>query len=110
MEIGDFVEVFVDCPLPVCMDRDVKGLYLRANRGEIDNFTGISDPYEPPTDPEILIRTDQESPEASLKKILTKLAELHYFPGPLVEQLVKGEPDPVKDKKTGKVLGQPWSV
>lgn len=80
MEIGDFVEVFVDCPLPVCMQRDVKGLYLKANRGEIQNFTGISDPYEPPADPDIIVRTDQESPEASLKKILAKLAELRYFP------------------------------
>ena len=110
MEIGDFVEVFVDCPLPVCMQRDVKGLYLRANRGEINNFTGISDPYEPPTDPEIFVRTDQESPEASLKKILAKLAELHYYPRSLVKHLVNDKPDPVKDKKTGRVLGQPWSV
>lgn len=109
-EIVDFVEVFVDCPLSVCMQRDVKGLYLRANRGEIKNFTGISDPYEPPVDPEIFVRTDQESPEASLKKILAKLAELHYVPGSLVEHLVNDEPDPVKDKNTRMVLGQPWSV
>ncbi len=110
MEIGDFVEVFVDCPLPVCMQRDVKGLYLKANRGEIQNFTGISDPYEPPADPDIIVRTDQESPEASLKKILAKLAELHYFPRSLVKHLVNDKPDPVKIKKTGMMLGQPWSV
>ncbi len=110
MEIGDFVEVFVDCPLPVCMQRDVKGLYLKANRGEIKNFTGISDPYEPPADPDIFVRTDQESPEACLKKILAKLAELHYFPRSLVKHLVNDKPDTVKVKKTGMMWGQPWSV
>ena len=110
MEIGDFVEVFVDCPLPVCMQRDVKGLYLKANRGEIKNFTGISDPYEPPADPDIFVRTDQESPEACLKKILAKLAELRYFPRSLVKHLVNDKPDTVKVKKTGMMLGQPWSV
>ena len=110
MEIGNFVEVFVDCPLPVCMQRDVKGLYLKANRGEIQNFTGISDPYEPPADPDIIVRTDQESPEASLKKILAKLAELHYCPGSLIKHLVHDEPEPVEDEKPGKLLCQPWSV
>jgi adenylylsulfate kinase len=110
MEIGDFVEVFVDCPLPVCMERDVKGLYLRANRGEIKNFTGISDPYEPPENPEIFLCTDQESQEISLKKILAKLADLHYISGPLVEQLINDKPNPLEEKTTEMALGQPWSV
>ena len=51
--IGDFVEVFVNAPLAVCEERDVKGLYKRARKGEIKSFTGIDDPYEPPTNPEV---------------------------------------------------------
>jgi len=77
-EIGNFVEVHVNCPLAVCMQRDVKGLYTRAMKGEITNFTGISDPYEPPLNPEIVVNTEKESIEESLNKILTHLASLGY--------------------------------
>ena len=79
-EIKDFVEVFVQCPLQMCIQRDPKGLYAKANSGEIANFTGISDPYEPPEKPEIIVRTDQEKPEESLQKILTELVKLGYIP------------------------------
>src|SRR5215467_2496160 len=65
-----FVEVFVYCPLDVLTKRDVKGLYEKALRGEIANFTGISDPYEAPTSPEIVVRTDKESETESASKIL----------------------------------------
>jgi adenylylsulfate kinase len=58
---GDFVEVFVDTPLEVCERRDPKGLYKKARAGEIKNFTGISDPYEPPESPEIVIRGGDDS-------------------------------------------------
>ena len=78
-EIGNFVEVHVSCPLAVCMQRDVKGLYTRAMKGEITNFTGISDPYEPPTNPEIVVHTEKESIEESLNKILTHLASQGYI-------------------------------
>ncbi|MCU6708263.1 adenylyl-sulfate kinase [Paenibacillus sp. J5C_2022] len=54
-----FMEVFVDCPLSECERRDVKGMYARARSGEISGFTGISDPYEPPLSPEVIIRTDR---------------------------------------------------
>lgn len=78
-EIGRFVEVYVKCPLEVCIARDVKGLYRRALAGEIPNFTGISDPYEEPLHPELVIETDQEGPEVSLRRILAKLEELGYL-------------------------------
>lgn len=64
-----YVEVFVNCPLETCEKRDVKGLYAKARRGEIHNFTGISSPFEQPVDPDIELRTDQYELEESLKKL-----------------------------------------
>lgn len=78
-EIGDFIEVFVKCPLEVCIERDTKGLYQKALAGEIDNFTGISDPYEEPLYPEIILETDKETPEKSAEKVIAKLEELGYL-------------------------------
>ncbi len=77
--IGDFVEVYVDAPLVVCEQRDVKGLYKKARSGELKHFTGIDDPYEPPLHPEVECRTDRESIVESATKILTKLKELGYL-------------------------------
>jgi adenylylsulfate kinase len=74
--IKDFVEVFADAPLDVCEQRDVKGLYAKARAGEIKEFTGIDDPYEPPLNPEVVCRTDRESVEESARKVLDKLVEL----------------------------------
>lgn len=79
-EIGRFIEVYAQCPLQVCIDRDVKGLYAKAIRGEIPNFTGISDSYEPPTNPEIVVATDRMSPQDCLDTILKQLARLNYLP------------------------------
>jgi adenylylsulfate kinase len=73
LEIGRVIEVYVKCPLSVCMQRDVKGLYAKAIKGQIQNFTGISDPYEPPTNPHVVVNTDTESIEESLTKILDGL-------------------------------------
>lgn len=73
---GSFVEVYVQCPLEVCEQRDLKGLYRRARLGEIKNFTGVSDPYEPPVAPEIVVDTAKEEPAESAKKILSTLAVL----------------------------------
>jgi len=72
-KIGDFVEVYVNAPLEVCEQRDVKGLYKKARAGEIKNFTGISDPYEPPINPEIECKTDVESIATCVRRILKKL-------------------------------------
>jgi adenylyl-sulfate kinase len=76
-----FIEVFVKCPLEVLAERDVKGLYKRALAGEIPNFTGVSDPYEEPLAPEIVIDSSAETIDASLDKILAKLRELGYVDG-----------------------------
>jgi adenylyl-sulfate kinase len=70
-----FVEVFVNCPLEVCEERDVKGLYRRARAGEIGQFTGISDPYETPEHAEVVVHTDRETPEESAEAILAFLVE-----------------------------------
>ena len=79
-DIGDdFVEVFVDAPLEVCAERDVKGLYKKAFSGEIPEFTGVSDPYEPPAAPELTLRTDEEEPQESARKVIAKLEELGYL-------------------------------
>jgi adenylylsulfate kinase len=74
-----FIEVFVNAPLETIAARDVKGLYARAQAGEIPAFTGVSDPYEPPVSPEVEVRTDRESQADSETKILTALraAGLH---------------------------------
>ena len=73
--VTNFVEVFVSCPVEVCMERDVKGMYEKALAGEIKEFTGVDDPYEEPEDPEVLIRADRESPSESVGKILDWLEE-----------------------------------
>ena len=67
---GEFIEVFVNCPLEVCETRDPKGLYQKARAGEIKDFTGISSPFEIPERPEIEIRSDQESAEQAAEKIV----------------------------------------
>ncbi|MGH7504843.1 MAG: adenylyl-sulfate kinase [Longimicrobiales bacterium] len=78
--IGRFVEVYVECPLEVCEERDTKGLYERARRGEITSFSGINDPYEPPLQPEVLCRTAEESPAACAERVITHLEERGWIP------------------------------
>jgi adenylyl-sulfate kinase len=76
--IGNFVEVYVKCPIPVLAERDVKGLYKKALAGEIKNFTGVSDPYEEPLSPEVVVESDKETTRQSLDKILAKLEQMGY--------------------------------
>jgi adenylylsulfate kinase len=75
----DFLEVYVDAPIEVCAERDVKGLYKKAFAGEIPQFTGVSDPYEPPAAPELHIKTDEETPEESARRVIDRLEELGYL-------------------------------
>jgi adenylylsulfate kinase len=75
----DFLEVYVDAPIEVCAERDVKGLYKKAFAGEIPQFTGVSDPYEPPAAPELHIKTDEETPEESARRVIARLEELGYL-------------------------------
>ena len=78
--IGRFVEVYVEAPVDVLAERDVKGLYRRAMAGEIENFTGVSDAYEPPLDPEVTVHSDgRESPEQSAARVISRLRELGYL-------------------------------
>lgn len=76
--IGDFVEVFVSCPLEKLVERDTKGLYEKALAGEIDNFTGVNDPYEDPENAEIVLETEKETVEESVAKVLRGLEEKGY--------------------------------
>ena len=76
LSIGTFVEIHVDCPMNVLIARDSKGLYKKALSGEIAHFTGISDPYEPPLNPELVIDSSTERPEESAKRVWNKLIEL----------------------------------
>jgi adenylyl-sulfate kinase len=79
-QIGRFVEVYVECPIERLAERDVKGLYKKALAGEIEHFTGISDPYEPPLNPEVTCYSDgRETPEQSAAKVIAKLEELGYI-------------------------------
>jgi|SRR5579875_1441151 len=72
-EIDNFLEVYVKCPVEVAIERDVKGLYAKALRGEIEHFTGISDPYEQPLEPEVTIETDRSTPEECAGQVLAAL-------------------------------------
>jgi len=78
-EIGNFVEVYVKCPIEVCRQRDVKGLYKLVDEGKIKNFTGVDDPYEEPEHPELVIETHKETVEESVTHIFAKLVELGYL-------------------------------
>ena len=79
-EHGRFVEVFIATSVEECARRDVKGLYEKAFSGEIKEFTGVSDPYEPPENPEIVIETETQSPEESAQQILSFLEERGVVP------------------------------
>lgn len=72
---AQFIEVYVKCPINVLAERDVKGLYRKALAGEITQFTGVSDPYEEPLDPELVVETDRESIDQSMARIIVELAK-----------------------------------
>jgi len=75
---GSFIEVYVNCPIDVCEKRDRKGLYKKARLGQISNFTGLSDPYEPPEAPEVVLDTAKESAEESMQKVIATLRMLGW--------------------------------
>jgi adenylylsulfate kinase len=78
-KIGKFVEVYVRCPVDLCMKRDVKGMYRKAREGKIKGFTGVDDPYEEPAHPELIVDTDKETVEESVSKVLSILTDLGYI-------------------------------
>lgn len=93
--IGNFVEVYVNCPLEVCRERDVKGLYKLVDEGKIKNFTGVDDPYEAPEHPDLVIETSRETVEESVERIFAKLVELGYLEA---EETSDDESEVVKDR------------
>jgi adenylylsulfate kinase len=80
-QFGPFVEVYVEASVETCAERDVKGLYEKAFAGEIKEFTGVSDPYEPPGRAELVVNTEEDSAEQSAQRVLQKLEELGLLYG-----------------------------
>lgn len=79
--MGDrFIEVYIEASVDACAERDVKGLYAKAFAGEIKEFTGVSDPYEPPENPEITLKTETEEPAESAARLITYLEERELIP------------------------------
>lgn len=77
--IGDFCEIYVKAPLEVCAERDTKGLYAKAMSGELQGFTGVNDPYEAPTNPEIVLDTEHTSPERNAEIVLEWMEQNDYL-------------------------------
>ena len=84
-ETTNFIEVYVEVPLDEAVKRDVKGLYKKALAGEIENFTGVSDPYEAPLKPEIHVPTHLETVEESVQRVLAYLEEHNYVPNGVIK-------------------------
>ncbi|HZG70747.1 MAG TPA: adenylyl-sulfate kinase, partial [Chondromyces sp.] len=76
---GEFIEVYIDCPLEICESRDPKGLYKKARKGEIKDFTGIDSPYEAPENPDITLKTSEMSVKEAAQKVLDYLMEKKYI-------------------------------
>lgn len=76
---NNFIEVYVKCPIEVCMKRDVKGMYKKALAGEIKEFTGVNDPYEEPDNPELILETDKEKIVESVERVFDKVLESLYI-------------------------------
>lgn len=96
--IGRFVEVYCQCDLETLKARDPKGMYEKALRGEIKNFTGVSDPYEPPENAEVICDTSAEEVEASAARIAAKLEELGFLPAPEAEVYTPEEEEAIKKR------------
>ncbi len=97
--IGSYVEIYCKCPIKVLKERDPKGLYEKAEKGEIKHFTGVDDPYEEPVDPEILVETDKESVEQSVSKIIKTLEILNYIPpSGTEEEYSEDEEEKIKER------------
>ncbi|HZB44622.1 MAG TPA: adenylyl-sulfate kinase, partial [Pyrinomonadaceae bacterium] len=92
---AEFVEVYVECPLEVLAERDVKGLYRKALAGEIQGFTGVSDPYEEPRAPDVTVRTHEESVETSAERIIAELERRRLLPSrfEVEETVIQGGTD-----------------
>src|SRR5262245_37921756 len=102
--IGRFVEVYVECSIEQLAERDVKGLYKKALAGELANFTGVSDPYEPPLHPEVVCHSDgRETPEQSAAKVIAKLEALGYLERRVVLELASSPDAAYTDEEADEV-------
>lgn len=97
-QIGDFVEVYTKCTIDELSRRDPKGLYKKALAGEITNFTGVSDPYEEPRNPEIVVDTENETLEDSLAKIVRSLELMGYLPPDGDEDVAPEEEEAIRER------------
>jgi adenylyl-sulfate kinase len=95
-QIGSYVEVYCKCPMEELVKRDVKGLYGKALKGEIQNFTGVSDPYEEPLDAEVVVETDKETEEESAAKIVRTLEITGYIPADQTSDYSEEEEEEIK--------------
>ena len=96
--IKRYVEVYVRCPVEICIQRDPKGLYAKAEAGQIPNFTGISDPYEEPEKPEIVVDTDKEDVDQSVLKIIRTLELMNFIPTVAGTEYSSDEETKIKDR------------
>lgn len=103
--IENFIEVFAKCPVEVLIERDIKGLYKKALSGEIPNFTGVSDPYEEPEHPEIVVETDKETLEESVNNVLKWLEEKGFVPPSLEEEEIVTDEEEKEIKERLETLG-----
>lgn len=99
---GTFVLIYVKCPVEVCAERDPKGLYEKAKAGKIENFTGISHPFQEPIDPDIVVDTESENVDACVRHVLARLDELDVFEGETAEEytfdITRSRESEVKDR------------
>jgi len=109
-EIGNFIEVYVECPLQTCMNRDVKGLYAKAQKGEIKNFTGISDPYEPPLHPDISVRSDREVPLENIKTIIEHLVTHNLVSTSLVSHILREDSESMSRNIHERTTTNQWAI
>ncbi|RWQ71095.1 adenylyl-sulfate kinase [Bacillus cereus] len=79
LSVGEFIEIYLKCGIDICEQRDPKGLYKKARQGEIQGFTGVSDPYEEPIEPELIIETDKQNIQASVQQVLDYLNNHGYL-------------------------------
>jgi adenylyl-sulfate kinase len=96
--IGRFVEVYCECDLETLKSRDPKGLYEKALNGEIPNFTGVNDPYEPPEKPEVVVNTAKEDIETSVNRIIRTLEQMGYIPAGDARGYTEEEEESIKER------------
>jgi len=99
-QLNRFVEVYVNCPLAVCIERDTTGFYARAQAGEIKHVAGMDEPYEQPLSPEVEVRTDQETPEEATARIVRTLELLEFVPAPIGEDYSEEDEELIKQRLT----------